>query len=78
MRLIASVSAGDTAGRPASIRWMPASDSASAIRSLSSAVNSTPACCSPSRSVTSWISTFSGIRNPSVTSGRKFHSLVNH
>ena len=55
-------SSGETAGRPASIRWIPASASPSAMRSFCSAVNSTPACCSPSRSVTSWIVTCSGKR----------------
>src|SRR5437773_3572004 len=36
---------------------------------FSSGVNSTPACCSPSRSVTSWISNALGGENSAVTSG---------
>jgi len=35
MRLTASASAGETAGRPASMRWTPASASASAMRIFS-------------------------------------------
>ena len=48
---------GDTAGMPASIRWIPTSDNFSAMRILSSLVKIIPACCSPSRRVTSWILT---------------------
>src|SRR5579884_866904 len=69
IRRTASASAGDTAGRPASMRWTPASARASAMRSLSSGVNSTPACCSPSRRVTSWMSRRSGGEKSPTTSG---------
>jgi len=64
----AFASDGETAGSPASIRSTPASASATAIFTFSSARNSTPACCSPSRSVTSCTATRSGGVWPAVTS----------
>ena len=76
IRRTASASCGETAGRPASIRCTPASASFSAIATFSSALSSTPACCSPSRSVTSWNSTFAGSEVPSSASGSKFHGLT--
>ena len=69
IRRTASASAGDTAGMPASMRCTPASASRSAMRTFSSGWNSIPACCSPSRRVTSWTSTLGGGLNPAVTSG---------
>jgi hypothetical protein len=51
--LIAASSMGDTAGMPASMRCTPASASFSAILILSSLEKMIPACCSPSRRVTS-------------------------
>ena len=65
----AASSAGETIGMPASIRWTPASESRLAIASLSSAVNATPACCSPSRNVTSWNLILSAKFSPSRASG---------
>jgi hypothetical protein len=53
MALMALASIGETAGMPASIRCTPASASMVARRTFSSGVNSTPACCSPSRRHTS-------------------------
>ena len=66
--LIAASSGGETAGMPASIRCTPTSANFSAIRTLSSLVKITPACCSPSRSVTSWTITFFGGVKSLVTS----------
>jgi len=55
---IASLSSLDTAGIPASISGTPISSSFLAMLTLSSFVNTTPACCSPSRKVQSTIDNF--------------------
>ena len=54
MSLTAWASYFETAGIPASIRCTPASASMVASLTFSFGVNSTPACCSPSRRHTSW------------------------
>ena len=72
----AASSWGETIGIPASIRSTPAAASRLAIASLSSAVNATPACCSPSRSVTSWNRTRDGNSSPARDSSRWFQGLV--
>jgi len=68
--LMAWASMGDTAGIPASIRCTPASASMVARRTFSWGVNSTPACCSPSRRQTSWNFTRWGIAAPCIASSR--------
>ena len=75
---IAASSDGETTGIPASMRCTPVSARASAIRIFSSLLNMTPACCSPSRSVTSWILGLGSNLILEVTSPSKFHGLVNH
>ncbi len=67
--LMASLSDGETIGMPASMRCTPASASASAMRIFSSLLRMTPVCCSPSRSVTSWILMFLANLKSLVTSG---------
>src|SRR5215208_4613087 len=72
----AASSWGETIGIPASMRSTPASASRRAIASLSSDANPTPACCSPSRNVTSWNLTVGGNASPRRDSSRWFQGLV--
>ena len=58
MSEIAALSCSETAGMPASMRWMPIASSFLAIATFSSRRKTTAVCCSPSRSVTSWIFKF--------------------
>src|SRR3954471_14133081 len=69
---------GETIGIPASIRSTPASASRLAMASLSSGANATPACCSPSRRVTSWNLTLGGNSRPRRDSSRWFQGLVKY
>ena len=57
---IAPSSCFETAGMPASMRWTPASASASAMATFSSFFSAMPVSCSPSRKVMSWIFTLAG------------------
>src|SRR6185295_10796364 len=75
---IAALSCADTAGMPASMRWMPNESSFFAIATFSSRRKTTAVCCSPSRSVTSWILRFFWKLLLLRASGRWFHKLVYH
>jgi hypothetical protein len=75
---IAASSDVDTTGMPASRRCTPASASCSAMRILSSFEKTTPACCSPSRSVTSCRRGRAWKCRPLRTAASKFQGLVNH
>ena len=76
MSTTACWSCGETIGMPASIRSTPALSRRRAIASLSSGLKATPACCSPSRSVTSWNRTFGWKSRPSRAAGSWFQGLV--
>ena len=60
MSEMAARSCGETAGMPASMRCTPIAASFLAMATFSSRRKTTPVCCSPSRSVTSWILMFFG------------------
>ena len=53
MSEIAALSCAETAGMPASMRWMPSESSFFAMATFSSRRKTTAVCCSPSRRVTS-------------------------